>query len=168
MTETEPTLADGITYMTYFDTDTDAEALRRVLTTAFAMPADRVYVGLMEHLGDRDGPLLHVLIEVPEEPGLPCVLTGGNALARACGGMTELELAQWLCPRLGTSAFVSNDSPCAVEWYYVGTDGVSSRVIADEDAVEDGRLVVAHSYDPIPSRPDVAVIEPPEWSSCWR
>lgn len=150
----------------HLDSRTSAERVQELLCTAYGIDPALFYVG---DLADYSGPRLiaYVTPAPAGDPYFGCLLGGGAEFAEAIGGMSELELATVLCRELGTRAIVDDGGDAGTVWMLVTADGWHGRVVVDDDRLDEDGFVILHAYQPIPSEPDVPVVEPPEWQAGW-
>ncbi|GAB6902871.1 hypothetical protein [Kineosporia succinea] len=78
-------------------------------------------------------------------------------------GMSELQLAQFLSPRLGRRCLVDDGTTHPDRWILVATDASFGKVITDEDAAEEGDLRIDHAVAPIAGAPELTVRAEPGW-----
>ena len=158
-----------MSYEINFASETSAVAVRDAVVARYGVDPGLIYVGPLDELGAYPGPdpLAMVTWEADPANQFDCVLGSGAELERASGGQSELDMAVDLCRELGTRALVDDggfDSEC---WFLVTADGWRGRVIVDEDALDDGNLVIAYAFQPVPSEPELPVREPPYWQVGW-
>ncbi|WP_460499165.1 hypothetical protein [Glycomyces tarimensis] len=91
----------------------------------------------------------------------------GKAFAEEIGRPTELEVATMLCRDLGTRAVVDEGGQASDVWYLVTSDGWHGRVVADDDALDEGVFTIAYALQQVPSEPEIEVRDPPDWQHGW-
>ena len=153
-------------YEIHFDSRTPAARIAEVLCHRYDLDPALVYVG---DLADYSGPRLtaYVTPATTEVDGFACVFGAGETLAEAAGHVTELELTTVLCREAGTRAIIPDGGMAGSVWMLVTADGWHGRVVVDDDRLDDGDFVILHAYQPVPTEPDIPVVEPPEWQSGW-
>jgi hypothetical protein len=78
-------------------------------------------------------------------------------------GLSELDLARFLTPRLGRRCLVDDGTQHPDRWVLVATDGSYGTVITDEDTAENGDLRIDHATEPIAGAPELLVRPEPDW-----
>ncbi|GLZ77522.1 hypothetical protein Afil01_23290 [Actinorhabdospora filicis] len=148
-----------------FDSRTSAQRVQEVLCARYGIDPALLYVG---DLGEYSGPrLIAYVTPAPEgERYFACVLEGGPEFDEAIGGLTELQLATLLCKELDTRALIDDGGGAATSWILVTADGWHGRVIVDDDRLDD-EFVILEALQPVPSAPEIPVVEPPDWQKGW-
>lgn len=144
-------------YTIYFDSRTSGEDLCKALVNLFGLAPESIYIGDQDALADYSGPDPIVVIYPGQpEPGFSCELGAGQDLANAAANISELELAKKLCAAVAVDALIDGGDDNPDVWLLVDKDGNHGTVVIDEDAADDGNLVIAYAPQPIPGHPDIS------------
>lgn len=156
-----------MSYEVNFDSRTSAQRVGEVIAQRYGIDPDQIYVGDLDGLAAHGRPADVIVTPAPEgNPYFTCQLQASDLLAEATGGITELELASQLCQELDTRAIVADGGMADTVWMLVTADGWHGRVVVD-DRLDDEGFVILHAYQPIPTEPDIPVVDPPEWQNGW-
>lgn len=158
-----------MSYAIHFDSAVEPDSLARAVASAFTMDPQLIYIGDPDSLETYSGPDPDVLINPAPagDHGFGCLLEAGDALRHATQGMSDIELATRLCRDLSCRALVDDGGLASQSWILITPDGWHGRVVVEESALDQGRLIVHHALQPVPSAPDIPVEPPPTWESGW-
>ncbi|RRS01380.1 hypothetical protein [Glycomyces terrestris] len=156
-------------YSINFASSVPPARLKALVLARWPLDAEAVFAGTSESFEEHEGPHHIVSIQSGLHPGsaFDTELSAGEAFADVIGGLTELHLATVLCKALETQALIPDDGRADSTWMLVTEDGWHGRVVVDDDAIDDGILIIDHALQPVPTAPDLRVQEPPEWERGW-
>lgn len=143
--------------------------LKAAVLAQWPLPAEAVFAGTAGAFEEYEGPYLTVLIRSGLHSGsdFDTELSAGQEFADLTGGLDELRLTTMLCKTLKTRALIPDGGRADSTWMLVTEDGWHGRVVLDDDAIEEGRMIIDHALQPVPAAPEIPVEAPPEWERGW-
>lgn len=154
-----------------FGRGTPVSAVRDSLVRRFDIPADGVFIGTSDELNrDLGNGMEYPLVVIHDEmwPGeFPCSFESGSGFFEATGGLGELVLATMLCKELKTRALVDDGGLLDSCYLLVTPDGWHGRVLLDGDALDENELKLNCALQPIPSAPEVPVVDQQGYDRGW-
>jgi hypothetical protein len=145
-------------YSIYFDSRLNTDQLRTAITKLYDIPSASIYVGAADDLPSHAGPdPIIVIYRSEHETGYDCEFGAGEPFATIAQHITEFELAQKLCEATGTSALIDGGEINPDAWLFIDQHGNIGPVIIDEDAADEGIIVIHHATTEIPGHPEITV-----------